>query len=191
MVSEKLDRRVNRTRRRIRKSLFLLMKKLPYERIRTAHIAEEADISRSTFYLHYETKDDLLDSVIDEIIGEYMAALDAPEQNRKMEPTYLLFSLWKENMSEMQLIVRAGLEHRIFQRLRKSNIKHEHIDNIHNHLLNDYVHELVNGAEFGLLLRWTRDGGKIPIDQMVGLYNELQIDDLFATIEQKMPEFGA
>jgi len=50
---------------------------------------------------------------------------------------------------------------------------------------------LVNETDFGLLLRWTRDGGKIPIDQMVGLYNELRIDDLFATIEQKMPEFGA
>lgn len=190
MKMNKVDRRINRTKKLIRDSLFTLMQQMPYERIRISHIANVADISRSTFYLHYETKEDLLTSVLDEIINKYLSALDLPETQRQENPTHLLFSLWEKNMKEMRLIVRAGLESRIYERLRASNIQHTHIENIKNDVLNDYVHEMINGAEFGLLLRWTKDGGNIPVSQMEKLYNSLKIRELFETIEKEIPDFG-
>ncbi len=190
MITKGIDRRVVRTQRRIQTGLFSLMEKMPYEKIRISQIADKADISRSTFYLHYETKDDLVTSVLDEIIACYVTALDQPDEERKVNPAYLLFSLWKEHIREMRLIVKAGLGYMIYQRLRASNIEHEHLKNLKNDQLNDYVHAMINGAAFALLLQWTLDGGEVPIEQMQFLHDSLDVEKLFERASEGLPNFG-
>jgi AcrR family transcriptional regulator len=190
MENDRMDRRVRRTRQQIRESLFVLMRTMSYEKIRIAHIAEGADISRSTFYLHFETKDDLISSVLDEIIGRYIQALDAPESRTGSDPTRLLFSLWQENTEALQLIVRSGLEYRIFERLRAANKPHTHLENIDDPLLDRYAHAMVSGASFALLLEWTKDNCRVPAVQMAKLYDMLQINDFFDEVAKGLPGYS-
>ncbi|MEJ8305213.1 TetR/AcrR family transcriptional regulator [Saccharibacillus sacchari] len=74
---ERLDPRVTRTRKMLRDALIMLLKEKSYERITIADITERATVNRKTFYLHYETKDHLLqsvtDSILDELFGEARA----------------------------------------------------------------------------------------------------------------------
>lgn len=60
MEHEKDDRRTRRTRQRLREALLGLLKEKRYEDISVQDIIERADIARSTFYVHYLDKDDLL-----------------------------------------------------------------------------------------------------------------------------------
>ena len=60
MTVEKQDRRVKNTRQRLRHALLELLKKKRYEDISIQDITERADVARSTFYIHYVDKDDLL-----------------------------------------------------------------------------------------------------------------------------------
>ena len=124
-MDKNMDRRVRKTRRDIHDALITLMRKTPYSRIRVSQIAEMADISRSTFYLHYETKDDLLLSVMDEVIDQYFKAVDDGASEKGPGPSLVLFSLWKQNLEKMKLILDAGMEYRIFERLREFNLKRE------------------------------------------------------------------
>jgi len=54
------DRRVRRTRAAIRSAFNALILSRGYDAISAADIAEQANIGRSTFYEHYQSKDDVL-----------------------------------------------------------------------------------------------------------------------------------
>ena len=189
MVS-KPDRRLRRTRKLIQNALFKLMQTTPYRKIRISQIAEEADISRSTFYQHFETKDALLLSVADEIIESYFRAIDEVLLGSDKSPTRLLFSKWQENLEQMKLILDAGMEFRIYQHLRMYNSQRRVEDRIRNPLLDDYIRTMLDGACFALLLRWTHDQALIPVAQMEQLFAALKIDAMFETLGKTLPDFG-
>jgi AcrR family transcriptional regulator len=61
LVTEKThDRRVQRTRRMLHKALMSLVLEKKYESITVQEILDRADVGRSTFYMHYQDKDELL-----------------------------------------------------------------------------------------------------------------------------------
>jgi AcrR family transcriptional regulator len=59
------DRRVRRTRSRLKASLLELLEAKDYDAITVEDIAQQADVGRSTFYSHFESKEDLLFSGFD------------------------------------------------------------------------------------------------------------------------------
>lgn len=56
------DRRANRSRRALWEALFALMQDHDWNDINVQMICARADVARSTFYAHFPTKQDLLDS---------------------------------------------------------------------------------------------------------------------------------
>ncbi len=60
MTEKKLDRRVQRTRRLLHKALMSQILEKKYESITVQEILDRADVGRSTFYMHYQDKDELL-----------------------------------------------------------------------------------------------------------------------------------
>ena len=183
-------RRIKKTKKLIQEALFSLMQEYPYQKIRINHISERADISRSTFYLHYETKDDLLLSIVDEIIDEYFKTIDQLPSGQKENPTFLLFSKWKQNIQKMRLILEAGMEYRIYQRLRLFNQQRTALIESENPLLNDYIRTMLDGVSFALLLRWTQDNAKVSVNQMVKLFEGLNIEHLFQSLGKELLDFG-
>lgn len=69
MAELSLDRRARYTQRAIRKAFFELLKEEGFAKITVANLCRRADINRGTFYLHYEDKYALLDSLIDEALA--------------------------------------------------------------------------------------------------------------------------
>ena len=57
-------------------ALLLLLEKKEYEFITVKEICEKAGVNRSTFYLHYETIEDLLIEAIDLINSRFMGAFN-------------------------------------------------------------------------------------------------------------------
>jgi AcrR family transcriptional regulator len=82
---EKLDRRVRRTRRRLRDALIQLILKKGYDKVTIQDITDTADLSRATFYLHYNDKDELLAGSLEEMFDELMVSVKDIMQRRKLE----------------------------------------------------------------------------------------------------------
>lgn len=61
------DPRVRRTRRMLREALFALLREKAFESISVRDITEHAGLNHATFYLHYDDKWDMLDSIVEEI----------------------------------------------------------------------------------------------------------------------------
>ena len=62
MTEKTPDRRVQRTRRLLHKALMSQILEKQYESITVQEILDRADVGRSTFYMHFQDKDELLAS---------------------------------------------------------------------------------------------------------------------------------
>ncbi len=62
-----MDRRQRKTREAVFNAFTTLLKSEPYSKITVQEIIDTADIGRTTFYAHFETKDDLLNALCSDI----------------------------------------------------------------------------------------------------------------------------
>lgn len=67
METRKLDRRIVRTRQRLREALLSLIVERGYEKSSVQDILDRAEIGRATFYEHFRSKEDLLASGIEQL----------------------------------------------------------------------------------------------------------------------------
>lgn len=67
--SGRVDRRIEKTRDLLISSLMSLISEKPYDSIAIKEILHHANVGRSTFYMHFRDKDDLLCSGIHRIVG--------------------------------------------------------------------------------------------------------------------------
>lgn len=61
---KKTDRRVQRTKKALRRALFELLETCDYDSITISALAREAGVDRKTFYTHYRSIDDLVDEIL-------------------------------------------------------------------------------------------------------------------------------
>lgn len=69
-----MDRRQKRTRKAVFEAFITLLERKAYEKITIQDIIAEADVGRSTFYAHFETKEELLHSICDELLAHVIQA---------------------------------------------------------------------------------------------------------------------
>src|SRR5258708_6053837 len=105
MSDHVLDRRVQKTRQLLQKGLTQLIYKKDYDAITVQEILDAANVGRSTFYAHFENKDQLLHSLLDGL-SEMLAALLSHLSDTKIEAgtigddlTLLLFKVGGQNHS--------------------------------------------------------------------------------------------
>lgn len=67
----KPDRRVQRTRELLQQALIALIRERGYDAVTIQDIAERANVGRTTFYLHYTSKDDLFLQCHDAILSQF------------------------------------------------------------------------------------------------------------------------
>ncbi|MGI6212559.1 MAG: TetR/AcrR family transcriptional regulator [Anaerovoracaceae bacterium] len=97
-----MDRRQRKTRDAIFRAFSTLLAKKHYSRITVQDIIDEADVGRTTFYAHFQTKEDLLNQMCEDIfshvfsvVKEREAAHDFSSQPATLsnELTHLLYHL--------------------------------------------------------------------------------------------------
>lgn len=133
-----MDRRIGRTRSAIRTAYLDILKDGTKGRITVAGIARRANIDRKTFYLHYESPDDILDEIYDEVIADAMAQLKkrAADSSSKVSIDglfELITAMIAKNIDIFEIL--AGMDHdrRLFEKLKKTLI---------NQIENEYKQEL-------------------------------------------------
>lgn len=90
----KMDRRQKRTRQAIFSAFTNLLSEKNYNKISIQEIIDKADIGRTTFYAHFETKDDLLQELCNDLFNHVFST------NPHIETTHD-FSLGRGNLKEI------------------------------------------------------------------------------------------
>lgn len=108
-----MDRRQRKTRQAVFQAFTRLLAVKSYASITVQEIIDEADIGRSTFYSHFETKDDLLKELCSEIFRHVFSDDLTKERTHdfsgssgdiRMEITHILYHL-QENRSYLRGIL--------------------------------------------------------------------------------------
>ncbi len=109
-----LDRRQKKTRAAIFKALQTLLERKPYSAITVQEIIDEANIGRSTFYAHFETKDELLRSLCSEIFYHVFTDLLPQEEdtldcrNLELKLGHILYHLKENRVNICGIIATDG-----------------------------------------------------------------------------------
>ncbi len=110
------DRRARRTRRQLKEALFALILEKGYDAVTIEDITDRADLGRTTFYLHYKDKEDLLIESIETIANDLIALLPPPAWNvseppamdgRVMDAILVTFQHAAENAQFYRVILRG------------------------------------------------------------------------------------
>ncbi|MBQ6555015.1 MAG: TetR/AcrR family transcriptional regulator [Firmicutes bacterium] len=72
-MAEKKDLRIIKSKKAIKSAFLELLQERGYSGITVKDIADRAIINRKTFYTHYETKDDLYNEIMQEILDKFTA----------------------------------------------------------------------------------------------------------------------
>ncbi len=86
MKRTKTDRRVQRTKSLLQDALLALIEERGYAAITVQDILDRANLGRSTFYMHYRDKDDLLVSGFEHLKTLFETSGPHPASNRRESP---------------------------------------------------------------------------------------------------------
>lgn len=128
----KMDRRVQRTLQSLRTALLELIKEKDYDEISIEEITGRANVGRTTFYLHYKDKEDLLMEEFSAIIYDRALVLsEIPfsvwmpvseediKKNMALQPLLLVFKHIHNNSELYNLIIKSANSSKIVERIRK------------------------------------------------------------------------
>ena len=182
------DPRSVRARQALEKALIDLLKVKPYEKITVTDISKQAGFARHTFYNHYETKEDLLNSFIDSILDDLFLSVGPwdivskdPNGDRKVGIKF--FEIWQGHAEFVQLLTSLDIDNLLINRLKIhfTNYYYEfggqEITGMGIEMARYLIH--YNAYTFaGVLTQWFKDGMKYSPEIMGQFLNH------FAGIKQ-------
>jgi len=87
------DQRIRRTCERLGSALVALIQEKPVDEVTVQEVLDRASVGRSTFYLHYSDKDDLLLSQLEKFLETMSTALSIrKEESHRVVPVAELFA---------------------------------------------------------------------------------------------------
>ncbi len=174
--------RAQRSRRWLQDALLQLMKEKPFREIQITEIADRAQVSRPTFYLHYHSKEELLLSQVDGVFAEfYNELLDAIAGGFYDRKTYsvLLFQFWERYAETLRLIIQADIHEEFKQYLQKyfslaiTQLAVWNGKSKADGQTIEFVADFVTGGAYMLLTKWILREMPYSAEQMGLLFYEL------------------
>lgn len=176
----KVDRRIQRTRQALREALMALVVEQPYETITVQQIAARAGVARTTFYLHFQDRDDLLFRGFGDLYDQLRTAVAPMQLNATAD--------W-EHVAAHADFYRALLGKQghaafvVFLRQLLVEVMHEHVirpllGTAHPRLDPDLIAHSMAGAQLGLYIWWLETGMKVPAAEMAQAGQDLAVKGL-------------
>lgn len=166
------DRRITKTRKAIYQAFLHLLNQKDYETITVQEIIDLADVGRSTFYSHYESKELLLDELCQKLFHHLF------ERDEHLSPKdYLahIFQHFKKNQDHVSSLLlskndyfirqlRKELEHDVYPMLADELIQ-SHPDIPHSYLKHLVVSNFIETISW-----WLKKGKSYNEQEVVRFY---------------------
>ena len=184
------DRRIHKTQNLLRSALGSLIAEKPYDSIVVKEILDRANVGRSTFYMHFQDKDDLLVSGIHEMLGP----IPIRPSPGKGHDRFLWFSLpvfehhyrhahaWSDRIGTKGRAILHEHLRRVLAKIIRSSMKQElgAVRKASRQIPADLMSEYV-ASTFVLVLNWWLDKKmSLPPKEINDLFRKLILPTLSA-----------
>ena len=176
----RLDPRIRRTRRDLKKALEELLHAVPFDQVTIRDIAARAGVAYTTFFRHYPGKEALLADLAED---EAARLLDASFPVLGTDGTYAacvaLCRHVAENRAVWSALLCGGADAQMRTALIAETVKREQIwPPEHEWLPRDIGTTLVIGAIVELLAWWLRQEKADPPERIAGILDKLLVSTL-------------
>jgi AcrR family transcriptional regulator len=178
----KIDRRIQRTKRRLRQALIDLTLAEGFETLTIRAIVRRANVGYATFFRHYKGKDELLLDVLDHLLAQIQTllqpVLDTADsiQNSSANSGTILFTHVRDNEALYRVLLSSEGNHFALDRLRAAGV--ESVLAQHTPLPDSPIpaeiaaHHIVN-ATIALIQWWLTHNMPYPPERMGEIYGQL------------------
>ncbi len=173
-----MDRRQKKTRQAIYEAFTGLLEEKTYSNITVKDIIDRADIGRSTFYSHFETKDELLKALCSDIFDHVFAEkltretthdFSGREKNLEDEITHILYHLKDSSYLKRILSCESG---EMFMRFFKGYLEkifEGELEKTKTHVPKSYLlHHMV--CDFAETVRWWMNHESYSPEQVASFF---------------------
>ncbi|MCB9078807.1 MAG: TetR/AcrR family transcriptional regulator [Anaerolineaceae bacterium] len=196
MSHNRVDRRVQRTRQLLHNALLALIAEQGYETITVQNIIDRANVGRSTFYAHYQDKEDLLVSELDDLIYslswdvETLPVTDGEKESHRYTLSTLAlfrhtqehFSLYKAMVGGQGIDVVFKTTHTHFCRSIQAQIEQLVPDGGTPSVPPAIMAQYLAGALLTLLTWWLDNHMPYPPEQMDATFQALAMPGVWAVL---------
>lgn len=197
----KEDRRITRTKTALNQALSELVKEKGYESVTIEDITSRANLGRTTFYLHYQGKEDLLleglekrlSFLANDIIKHPLVFWFSEKNNTLLRS---IFETFKENKDVFRLISNEQTN-KIYDRFLQmtTRVIKKLVDESpwaqkkarHLPVSIDYVIVYFTGALWSSILWWAGDDFSLPADEVAKSFRTLFIPSLMRILKVNSP----
>ncbi|MGI6178234.1 MAG: TetR/AcrR family transcriptional regulator [Eubacterium sp.] len=167
------DMRVKRTKESIHSAFTDMMCEMDYEQISIKELTERAGINRKTFYLHYNSLDDLLGEMQNEMSTRFMERIKDLKPPYDMDKITRAFFLSMEESGKFgERLACSGNYHYINTRMvntvmrdtwkeENAKAKDPYIQNI--------IMSYVSQSTLAIYQQWVTDKKRIPLDDIINI----------------------
>lgn len=159
-----------RSQQEIKKALIELMRKYQYKDITVKQIILESELSRKTFYRNYNSKDDVLISLVKKSLDDYFSIVN----NEDVDILSTIFSFVGKNKELLFLLDKNDMLYVVLQYLNIycSEFRKKHLSSsnpftqLFNNLDSNYLIALNCGAIWNVVALWVHQGMKDSPDSV-------------------------
>jgi AcrR family transcriptional regulator len=196
MKNERVDRRVQRTRQLLKEALMSLLVEKGYEAITVQNIIDRANLGRSTFYAHYQDKEDLLLSGMEEVVHSLIRGVEnSPMEDEGNGESHRILStlpIFRHAQEQYRLhkAMVAGRGSDVIMKIIQNHLSH-HIQEQIELLLPDgqtpsvpppVMANYLAGALLTLLVWWLDNNMPYPPERMDEVFQELAMPGVWAVL---------
>ncbi|MFS0780254.1 TetR/AcrR family transcriptional regulator C-terminal domain-containing protein [Bacillus sp. 1P06AnD] len=190
------DRRINKSKNALKKSLLTLMKEKEFKSITITEIVALADLNRGTFYKHYQYKEDLLDDVIHDVIEDLIESFRAPYRDNSnffkeelSSSAIKLFDHVAKYADFYTIIIHSnvlpGFQNKICDVLKEIALQDLLLDKTASAINPELLASYQAYALLGLIVEWVKGGFKYTPQYMTEQLIEILAESHFAKGKRK------
>ena len=177
-VDGKEDLRIQRTKEAIRTTFEDMICEMDYEQISIKELAQRARINRKTFYLHYNTLDDLLRELQNELAQNFIKRTQGLERPRDMDKITREFFLCSEELGKIGERITCSGNYKYISRKITNDImiqtwKTDPQSSSENPYIQNIIMTYVAQSTLEIYKQWVADGKKIPLENIIKIAAQL------------------
>jgi AcrR family transcriptional regulator len=187
-MAKKVDRRVERTEQLLRDALFQLVEEKGFESLTVQDIIDRANIGRATFYTHFDNKEDLLISGLDQFQDhlkkrqQELLARPVDIEERLLTFTLEVFTHAEEHRGLFLTLSRdktgVGIQrvwHKILLDLVRDDMKAVISKKDDSSIPIDALVHFITGALFDLTMWWFEGATTLSAKELNAAFRQLAI----------------
>lgn len=193
MKQQKADRRSQRTYRLVSSALAELLSEKPYEEILVQDILDRAGIGRTTFYAHYFDKEDVLDSMTEQIFSMFIQQIAPSPTRQRVVPSLELFEhIYQSPNQHLRALMRGRAGEPLWEamqtalcRVIEPAVYTLWAESPSPPVPAPVVSQYLAGAFLTLLKWWLAADMPYPPEQMEGIFQQLALPGVWAMLKEK------